>query len=122
MVCGVGRTYRRFAAAFALLGLAFYALLIPWHLTSQFSAKLFEAEFGTLASTMCGDGPVDPSAPSSGCPICKGLAAFQLALEPAPAAVVLPRTAELPQLQRLREHVAGASLPIPRSRGPPLIS
>lgn len=105
-----------------LLGIAFYTLLLPWHLTSQFATKLFEAEFGTLASTLCGSGPVNPKAPSNGCPICKGLAAFQVAVEPAPVATVPPRTTELPQLKRTRDHIAGASTPVPRSRGPPLIS
>ncbi len=122
MLCGVGRAYRRVAAALALLGLAFYALLLPWHLTSQFTAKVFEAEFGTLASTLCGSGPVDPNAPSNGCPICKGLAAFQVALDPAPVAALPAHFSSAPQLTRARDHVAGAALPVPRSRGPPLSS
>jgi hypothetical protein len=122
MLCGVGRTYRRIAAAWALLGIAFYALLLPWHLTSQFSAQLFEAEFGTLASTLCGSGPVDPSAPSNGCPICKGLAAFQLALEPAPVTVLPAHFAGTTLSVHARDDVASKTSLVPRSRGPPLIS
>jgi len=106
----------------ALLGLAFYTLLLPWHLTSQFEQRLFEAEFGTLASTLCSSGPVDPRAPKTHCPICKGLAAFHLAVEAAPPAVPPARFAGMPQLVHTRDDVAGAALPVPRSRGPPLIS
>ena len=43
MVWGVQRKHRRIAAALALLGVAFYALLLPGHLTSQFNAQLYKA-------------------------------------------------------------------------------
>jgi hypothetical protein len=122
MTCAVKHTYRRVAAAVALAALAFYALLLPWHLTSQFAARLFAAEFGTLASSICGSGPVDPSAPSNGCPICKGLAAFQLVLEPAPAAPLPAHFAGTPELVHTRDDAVGAASPVPRSRGPPLVS
>jgi hypothetical protein len=108
------------AAALALLGVAFYTLLVPWHLTSQFTAKLFEAEFGTLASTMCGSGSTNPSTPGTDCPICKGLAAFQLALEPAPPAAPPAPTGRARHCVPARDDVAGATTPVPRSRGPPL--
>ena len=67
MLGDVKRTYRRVAAALALLGVALYTLLLPWHLTSQFTVGLFEAEFGPVAQVMCGksaDG-VNPSLPGS---------------------------------------------------------
>jgi hypothetical protein len=58
--------------------------------------------------------------PATSCPICKGLAAFQMAMVP-------PELAALPVMQHasviiaaLRDDVARASIPPPRSRGPPL--
>jgi hypothetical protein len=114
------------AAAFALLGVAFYALLLPWYLTSQFTAQLFKAEFGTFGDAMCRSGPAGatdpaaPGAPSTSCPICKGLAAFQLALA-APPQIILPaQLGRSPLCVPARDDVAGGSVPTPRSRGPPL--
>jgi hypothetical protein len=125
MLGDVKRTYRRVAAAMALLGVAFYALLLPWHLTSQFALGLYEAEFGPLAAVMCGksvDGvnPSLPGAPATSCPICKGLAAFQLTLAPAPPVVALPALAHAQFVPGASDDAAGAALPTPRSRGPPL--
>jgi hypothetical protein len=54
MLGDVKRTYRRVAAVLALLGVALYALLLPWHLTSQFALGLYEAEFGPVATVICG--------------------------------------------------------------------
>lgn len=123
MVWGVQRTHRRVAAALALLGIAFYTLLLPWHLTSQFAAQLYRADVGIFADAMCtsnGGDRSDPAAPKTSCPICKGLAAFQLAVAPA-AAIALPAApAGTPLLAVVRDDVAGAAVPAPRSRGPPL--
>jgi hypothetical protein len=120
---GHKRSYRRAAAAIALLGVAFYTLLLPWHLTSQFAAQLFAAEFGISADAMCRANPHDrsvPGAPATSCPICKGLASFDLAVAP-------PAQAELPAppiaaaaVAYVRAHIAGAGVANPRNRGPPL--
>ena len=125
MLGDVKRTHRRVAAALALLGVAFYALLLPWHLTSQFTLGLFEAEFGPIAQVMCGkstDGvnPSLPGSPATSCPICKGLAAFQLTLAPAPPVAVLPAMGDAQFTSAAADDVAGAALPTPRNRGPPL--
>jgi hypothetical protein len=106
----------------ALLGIAFYALLLPWHLTSQFAAQLFKAEFGPIAGAMCGSGPASPDAPDTGCPICKGLAAFQLALEAAPASALPTPVGAPPRCGSAHDDIAGSESLVPRSRGPPLIS
>ena len=53
MVWGVQRKHQRIAAALALLGVAFYALLLPGHLTSQFNAQLYKADVGMFADAMC---------------------------------------------------------------------
>ena len=81
--------------------------------------------FGPLAAVMCGksvDGvnPSLPGAPATSCPICKGLAAFQLTLAPAPPVVALPALAHPQFVPGASDDAAGAALPTPRSRGPPL--
>jgi hypothetical protein len=119
MVWGVQYKRRRIAAALALLGVAFYALLLPWHLTSQFSAQLYRADVGMFADAMCATDGFNPAMPASSCPICKGLAAFQLALATPDAALlpVMPHAA--PVLAIAQDDVAGVAAPHPRSRGPP---
>ena len=115
----------RLAGALALLGLAFYALLLPLHLTSQFEHQLFAAEFGLAEQTICttdgsnAAGTSTPGAPSSNCPICKGLAAFQLALAPAPSVVAPPAHIHAPLALASHEDVASATTIPARSRGPP---
>jgi hypothetical protein len=111
----------------ALLGVAFYALLLPWHLSSQFALGLYEAEFGPVASVICGKGgdsanPALPGAPATSCPICKGLAAYQLTLASTPPVIALPALVETQFATVAPADVAGAALPAPRNRGPPLIS
>jgi hypothetical protein len=127
MLGEVKRTYRRVAAALALLGVALYALLLPWHLTSQFALGLYEAEFGPVASVICGKGadsanPGLPGAPATSCPICEGLAAFQLTLAPAPPVLALPTLGEAQFAIAAPEDVSAAAVPTPRNRGPPLNS
>lgn len=118
-------SFKKWAAAFALLGIAFYSLLLPWHLTSQFAASLFQAEFGSLAGVMCSgtsstaDNPATPGAPTTNCPICKGLASFHLAVEPATIAALSPPEIGEAFFASLRDDAAGAPLLTPRSRGPP---
>lgn len=123
MVWGVQRKRSRLAGALALLGLAFYALLLPFHLTSQFNRQLFAAEFGLAAEAICGSvaNAADqiPGAPKDSCPICKGLAAFQLALDPAPHVLAQPVSVRSPSQLPLREALAGKDDLPPRSRGPP---
>lgn len=121
MLWGVQRRHRRIAAALALLGVAFYALLLPGHLTSQFNAQLYKADVGMFADAMCLSGDVDgKSMPETSCPICKGLAAFHLALAAPEQATlpVMPHASAV--IAALRDDVARASTPPPRSRGPPL--
>ena len=121
MMSGVQRKHRRIAAALALLGVAFYALLLPGHLTSQFNAQLYKADVGMFADAMClsGEHGSKPM-PATSCPICKGIAAFQLAMTPPELATlrVMPHAA--PVLASMQDDVAGVLIPAPRSRGPPL--
>jgi hypothetical protein len=122
MVWGVQRKHRRIAAALALLGVAFYALLLPWHLTSQFSQQLYRADAGIFADSMCTSDGSNPAMPATSCPICKGLAAFQLAMSPteATALPVVPHAVAV--LTSVRDDVAALAPPRPHSRGPPLLN
>lgn len=122
---GNKHTLRRAAAALGLLGVTLYALLLPWHLTSQFNAQLFKAEFGQLSAALCTSGetssPTTPGAPGTSCPICQGLAAFHFAVVP----VAQPELAPPPNLaivyQRSRSDLTSTESVTPRNRGPPIL-
>ncbi len=119
MVWGVQRPRRSVSAALALLGVAFYALLLPWHLTSQYTTNLYKLEIGELAGAICLSDGSSPAMPSTSCPICKGLAAFHLAVA-SPATLLPPPPLDAGRMRiALREDVADASLPSQRNRGPP---
>jgi hypothetical protein len=118
------RPYHRGAAAIALLGIAFYTLLLPWHLTSQLQRQLLTAGFGADRDIICQSGEADgvakpPGAPATSCPICKGLAAFQLALIPAPPVVFPPRDVHVSLARHVADDGANAFHIAPRNRGPP---
>ena len=112
------RKYRVVGAAFALLGVALYALLLPGHLASQFSAQLHRAD--AIAGVICMTDDSLPAMPATSCPICKGLAAFHLAMTP-PDAIALPVMPHAaPVMASVRDHVAAVAPLRPNSRGPPL--
>jgi hypothetical protein len=81
---------RRIAGAVALVGMAFYAVLFPWHTVSQAAAQFLPSTLEKSSKPICHDSeplPSDggsksspPAKPPSQCPICKGFAALQLAL------------------------------------------
>jgi hypothetical protein len=120
---------RRLAAAFALAGMAFYAVLLPWHTVSQATTALGAFGLGITPAAPCHDASAATkseqspkgSAPSnkSYCPICGGFAALQLTLAGAAIDVVTPPEAGsiLPDC-RLGD-LASIKLPAPQSRGPP---
>lgn len=121
MVWGVKRKHRGIAAALALLGVAFYALLLPWHLTSQFQIQLHRTDVGQFAGAMCSSDGSSPAMPATGCPICKGLAAFQPALAPPGIAALPVMPHATPVHAALRDDAVGAAVPAHRSRGPPVL-
>ena len=73
-------------AVIALIGMAFYAMLFPWHTVSQTSLLLAHAGVGTTTIPSChreATGELaKPAQPvkQTNSPICSGLAALQLAL------------------------------------------
>ncbi len=114
------RKYRVVGAALALLGVALYALLFPGHLTSQFNSQLTRAD--VIAGVICLSDDSSPAMPATSCPICKGLASFQLALAP-PDAFALPVPPHAaPVVALVRDDVAELARPRPNSRGPPLLN
>jgi hypothetical protein len=122
---GKWHTLRKVAAAFALLSVALYALLLPWHLTSQFNAQLFKAEFGQLSAALCTSGetssPTTPGAPGTSCPICKGLAAFHFAVAPAAQPELAPPPVLAIVYKRSRSDLTSTESVTPRNRGPPTL-
>ncbi len=125
MAWDVGRAYRKVAAALGLLSVLFYAALLPGHLTSQFAEQLFAAEYGSLGQVICRGAPAVPSqsgapaSPTPSCPFCKGLAAFQFALAPAPVVIVPAATEHALLYAETRDDIADGVRLTPRSRGPP---
>ena len=112
--------YRVTGAALALLGVALYALLLPWHLTSQFNSQLNHADI--IAGVICSTSDSAPSMPASSCPICKGMASFHLAIAP-PDMVTLPAMPHAAALLgSVRDDVAELARIRAHSRGPPTLS
>lgn len=120
----------RAAAMLALAGVIVYATLIPWHLSSLFSRQFAEAQLTADIARGCHSGdpakapglapaPEVPLDSQASCPICKGLAAFQLAIlaaaAPAPLALVVAGSHARPLDRTGAAPVAFA----PRNRGPP---
>src|SRR5262249_27645890 len=87
---------RRPAAISALIGMAFYAMLFPWHTVSQTSIALAQAGLAASTVPICHtEAPGDPAKPAqpakqTHCPICSGFAALQFALASASIALPLP--------------------------------
>jgi hypothetical protein len=123
MPLGALHRHRRFTGALALLGMAFYVVLVPWHTVSQASLQLLQAN---LVASPChetiadGSSTPKPDKPTTKCPICNGLAALQIAAS-TPACHVILRVAESDTAVAAREDsVADTPARAPQSRGPPL--
>ena len=123
MPLGALYRHRRFTGALALLGMAFYMVLVPWHTVSQASLQLVRSN---LVASHChetiadGSSTPKPDKPTTKCPICNGLAALQIATI-APACHVILRGAESETAVAASEDsVADTRARAPQSRGPPL--
>ena len=116
---------RRPAAISALIGMAFYAMLFPWHTVSQTSMLLAQAGFATSTVPICHtDVPGDPAKPAqpakqTHCPICNGFAALQFALAGAPIALPLPPQVAGKHTFGSEDHLTDALVLAAQSRGPP---
>ena len=123
MPLGAFYRHRRLAGALALLGMAFYVVLLPWHTLSQTTLQLSETSAVTAPCPhgMVGEGskPPKPEKPRTHCPICNGLAPLQTAIS-VPATLFFLRIVEEDVEHAASEdRVAKSPAPIPQSRGPP---
>jgi hypothetical protein len=116
---------RRIGGTLALLGMAFYVVLLPWHSVSQATMLLVQAELGTDAIPMCrgglgrADQPTkEPSKPTH-CPICSGYAALHFAVEGSAGAVLALSELGSLTFDSTEDHLAPALARVPQSRGPP---
>ena len=57
---------RRFAAALALVGMAFYAVLLPWHTVSQATNALVGTGLGITAELPCHNISAEPDGEREG--------------------------------------------------------
>jgi hypothetical protein len=116
---------RSVGAALALVGMALYAMLFPWHTVSQTSMLLAQAGLSTSAVPICHtEAPGDPAKPAqptkqTHCPICNGFAALQFALAGASIALVLPAQPSGKHAFGAEDHLADAVVQAAQSRGPP---
>jgi hypothetical protein len=132
MPLGGFHRHRRFAGALALAGMAFYAVLLPWHTVSQAAAEIAPTGLAGLSEPPCHQRAAamaarstkapEPSKPRTHCPICSGFVALHLAVSPPTntLAVTVDAGALLPPAAE--DDLAEAAVPAPQSRGPPPIS
>ncbi len=127
MTLGVLYKGRRVSAMLALIGMAFYAMLFPWHTVSQTSMLLAQAGLATSTIPICHrdaapiSNPAKPEQPAkqTHCPICNGFAALQFALAGAPISLVLPPRPSGKLSFGTEDHLADALVQAAQSRGPP---
>ena len=122
---------RRIAGAVALAGMAFYAVLIPWHTVSQAAAQLLPSKLEKPSKPLCHDtGPSSdggsksspPAKPLSQCPICKGSGALQLALVSAANVIFVRPEASASAWRMGEDGIAARPVRAPQNRGPPLLA
>ena len=121
--------HRRFAAAFAFLGVLLYTALVPGHVLSQATAFSVADDLDAALEVRCHNGvsdthtpanPGEPTAPQKKCPFCTGYAAFMTSLAGAcdTGTLEAERTTALFAVHH-DEAVQRIALR-PQNRGPPL--
>ena len=125
MILGDLHRQRRFAGAIALVAMAFYAVLLPWHTVSQATGpplslgKSFEPPCHQASAAGDDAKTPQPAKPRTHCPICNGFAAFHFAA-PAPATFLLASPAVRAVIPHMVEgSLVGVTARAPQSRGPP---
>jgi hypothetical protein len=116
---------RRLAGAIALVGMAFYAVLIPWHTVSQAAAQLPHPSDKLSQPNCHSSGPQGskgslPAKPLSQCPICKGFAALQFALSGTTSLAFIPSAITDFTTQSAEDSLSARLIQAPQNRGPPL--
>jgi hypothetical protein len=124
---------RRLGAALALAGMAFYAVLLPWHSVSQVSLAI-AAPSQTIAAEHhpCHDhegaavagetGTGSKPAGKTHCPICTGLGVLHLAVASAAIAMLAPPEQPALVFDSTEDHLADSVVRSPQSRGPPRLA
>jgi hypothetical protein len=125
MILGDLHRQRRFGAAIAIIAMAFYTVLFPWHTVSQATGpppglgKSFEPPCHQVSAARDNGKTPQPAKPRTHCPICNGFAAFHFA-DPAPAIAFLVRPAlRAPITHIVEDDHVGVSARTPQNRGPP---
>jgi len=129
MSLGVIYYHRRLGVTLALIGVAFYAVLFPWHTVSQTLLQLGRTELGVASIAPCHEKAADarggpasdskPGKPRTNCPICNGFASMQTAFAGAAEIAIPAREQTCAASPGLDECLAAAASPTPLSRGPP---
>ena len=116
---------RQYAGVIAIVAMAFYAVLLPWHTISQATGppltlgKPFEPPCHQASAPGDHAKTPQPGKPRTRCPICNGFAAFHYAA-PAPTSFLLARPAVHAVIPHMVEDgLVGVTAPAPQSRGPP---
>jgi hypothetical protein len=119
MVLGALLRRRRLPGALALAGMAFYAVLLPWHIASdsRLAQTAFELQTAHAARSSA-EKPSPAKAPEQ-CPMCKDFAGFQLTLAGSAILAVIPREIGEALFDTSQDHLAESPVPPPQSRGPP---
>ena len=125
MILGRLHRQRQLAGAIALVAMAFYAVLLPWHTVSQATGpplglgKSFEPPCHQASAAGDHENTPQPAKPRTHCPICNGFAAFHFAT-PAPASFLLARPAVHAVIPHMVEDgLVRVAARAPQSRGPP---
>jgi hypothetical protein len=126
MRLGALHRHHRLPVALALLGMTFYAVLVPWHTVSQVTLQLPEANVSMppCHQAIGGEAPKNskPEKPYTKCPICNGFAALQMAVS-GPACPIILRIAESDaRFAATEDGVAATLVHAPQIRGPPNLS
>jgi hypothetical protein len=129
MILGDLHRQRRLGGAIAIVAMAFYAVLLPWHTVSQATGpppslgKAFEPPCHQVSAAGDNDAKTpQPAKPRTHCPICNGFAAFHFAA-PTLASILFERTAvHAAVLHAVEDGLVGVTARAPRSRGPPTSS
>ena len=124
------REWRRLAAAYALLAMAFYILLLPLHSISQLAQSLAEGSSVSVETVMCHAVSADleqtaekPEAPQknsgSNCPLCQAGASYAFAVMASATAWCPAPEADLAFAPMISDAAVAKREIIPVSRGPP---
>jgi hypothetical protein len=117
--------HRRLGGSAALLGMALYAVLVPWHIVSQATLALEGGIAAIDAMPPCHDasagGPSKSPVHKTHCPICTGLASLHLGLACAGVGAVAAADSSATVFPLRHVPLTAPVVQAPPSRAPPLL-